>query len=423
MNKESLCGLPSIVNLMDENLAINIIDFIGNPVMSELQLNQAKLIETIKLSSKFHYDTKLSLIKFKEKADRNILIIRHFLTTADDRTAKEEFIKKIISNCNGNYINKIKKIDFVADSIHVVFQHEDFSMEVEKYLNNLIQGKETSDEFSQLYKADICLAAESLKRRVLSNLVQNSLWKQIQIINKSIGSFVQRRYTEADRSHINLKRDTEDRKQHLKTNSKRSTYTKNTYQHLDYSKHSSYRDTVMSESNDIHMANKLFNNFSNKHQRNSKVLQNKFDIVQEQYFAAPNNYHSNIQMNSRKVSVRGSGVADLIRVPLNKEYEVDFELLKERETKTESCNICNDFNLAIKLSYTTKEIVSVYHHMNFLKKFDLPSDLQENFMSGVMLENAKSTLESFRIKKLSTVEPRDRSRTLNNMGNKRCRLN
>ena len=79
--------------------------------------------------------------------------------------------------------------------------------------------------------------------------------------------------------------------------------------------------------------------------------------------------------------------------------------------------------LAIKFSYTNKEIVSVYHHMNFLKKFDLPSELQENFMSGVMLENAKSTLESFRIKKLSTVVPRDRSRTLNNMGNKRCRLN
>jgi hypothetical protein len=338
MNKESLCGLPCIVNLMDENLAINIIDFIGNPVMSELQLNQAKLIETIKLSSKFHYDNKLSLIKLKEKADRNILIIRHFLTTAYDRTEKEEFIKKVISECNVNYINKIKKIDFVGDSIHVVFQHEDFSMEVEKYLNNLVQGKETSDEFSQLYKADICLAAESLKRRVLANLVQNSLWKQIQIVNKLIGSFVQRRNTEADRSHVILKRDSDDRKENLKTFSKRSTFIKSTNQHLGYSKQSSYRDTVVSEINDPHMANQIFNNFSNKHQRNSKVLHNKFDIVQEQYFPqAPINYHSNMHMNSRKVSVRGSQAADFIRIPLNKEYEVDLDLLAERETKTESC--------------------------------------------------------------------------------------
>jgi hypothetical protein len=52
--------------------------------------------------------------------------------------------------------------------------------------------------------------------------------------------------------------------------------------------------------------------------------------------------------------------------------------------------------------------------MNFLKKFELPQELKENFMSGVMLENAKPNLESFRAKKLSTVIPRERARTIYN---------
>lgn len=59
--------------------------------------------------------------------------------------------------------------------------------------------------------------------------------------------------------------------------------------------------------------------------------------------------------------------------------------------------------------------------MNFLKKFELPQEFKDNFMNGVMHENAKVTLESFRAKKLSAVIPRERARTIynSNMDKKR----
>ena len=63
--------------------------------------------------------------------------------------------------------------------------------------------------------------------------------------------------------------------------------------------------------------------------------------------------------------------------------------------------------------------------MNFLKKFELPSEFQENFLSGLMLENAKPSLENFKVKKMSTDVQRDRSRTLfNNLTErKRSKIN
>jgi hypothetical protein len=59
--------------------------------------------------------------------------------------------------------------------------------------------------------------------------------------------------------------------------------------------------------------------------------------------------------------------------------------------------------------------------MNFLKKFELPSEFKENFLSGLMIENAKPSLENFKVKKMSNDVQRDRSRTLLNNINERKR--
>ena len=64
---------------MDENLFFNIQDFIKHPLMLEHKLSQGKLVEVLRQSPKFHYETKTGTIKFKEKADRNILIIRKLI--------------------------------------------------------------------------------------------------------------------------------------------------------------------------------------------------------------------------------------------------------------------------------------------------------------------------------------------------------
>lgn len=343
MNRESLCNLPSLVNSMDENLSINISDFIKNPIFSELHLDQAQIIALIKSSNKFHYDTKTSLIKFKEKADRNILIIGNYVMQCE-KIAKEEFITKLIGDLNINYVSKIKKIDLVGDSFHVVFQNEDISMDVEKYIFNMLEEKkneESNKYFSDLKSANICLAAESLKRRVLSNLVNNPLWKQTQLVSKIIGSMLHRRNTAAINNHIILRRDSEGQgnnqnslnyqfKSKFSENLQNINYTinKQNYVTKGHSKtihhaHSLYRDSSMLQ------------NLSNRFQhRNSKVLHNKFDVVTEEVnplsSVAPNtNYNTALPLNSRKVSFRDNlavnAISDYMKIPLNKEYEVDME--------------------------------------------------------------------------------------------------
>jgi hypothetical protein len=333
MNKESLCNLPTLVNFMDENLSININDFINNEILSQLQLNQAQLIDIIKSSNKFHYDNKNSLIKFKEKADRNILIIANFVNT-DERKEKEEFVRKLISDFNSNYIKEIKKIDLVGDSFHVVFQNEDISMDVEKYLIALLQKEPSSEEnskyFNELQRANICLAAESLKRRVLTNLITNPQWKQVQFVNKIIGSFVQRKYTVTEKAHKNLRRDSEintarifhQKSMHIHN----KNYIANCNSKFPFFHH---KDSFVINVNETNNSDKMFNNLSNKHQTNSKVLHNKFDLGQEQLAFIRQTSNDEIV---RRLSFRTESFFSVVNdeamkmpLPLNKEYEVNLE--------------------------------------------------------------------------------------------------
>lgn len=137
MNKESLKNLPLLVQAMDENLAINITEFVNNPLLKHLKINQNKLIETIKQSNKFHYDNKTGIIKFKEKADRNILIVANYVREEDEKETKIDTIKNILKESGKNFVNRIKNIDKVGDALHIVFEHEDISMDAEKYLLKL----------------------------------------------------------------------------------------------------------------------------------------------------------------------------------------------------------------------------------------------------------------------------------------------
>jgi hypothetical protein len=138
MNKESLKKLPCLVSSMDENLAIHITEFISCPLLQHLELKRNRLVEIIRQSNKYLYDNKTGLIKLKEKADRNILILGGYIKDENDTEAKQEGFKTVLGTLGKNYASKIKAFQRVGDALHVIFDHENTSMELEKVLGDVI---------------------------------------------------------------------------------------------------------------------------------------------------------------------------------------------------------------------------------------------------------------------------------------------
>ncbi len=141
MNKDNLKKLPLLVESMDENLSILLTDFINHPLFVEFKLNKDKFIDMLKQSKKFVWDFRTGHIKFKEKADRNILIVGNFVHSEEEKEAKIEEMKNIIKNINRSFISRIKQIDQFGNALHIIFDHEDVSMDIEKNLNVDISNK------------------------------------------------------------------------------------------------------------------------------------------------------------------------------------------------------------------------------------------------------------------------------------------
>jgi hypothetical protein len=137
MNKESLKKLPCLVSSMDENLAIHITEFISCPLLQHLDLKRNKLVEIIRQSVKYHYDNKTGLIKFKEKADRNIIIFNNYIRDDNEVEAKQEEIKNILKSLGKNS-SKIKAFQRVVEALHVIMDHENTSIELEKIISEQI---------------------------------------------------------------------------------------------------------------------------------------------------------------------------------------------------------------------------------------------------------------------------------------------
>lgn len=305
MNKESLKKLPSLVNAMDENLAININDFINNPVLKELKLHQQKLVEVIKQSHKFHYDNKTCTIKFKEKADRNVLIVTNYILSDDpqERINKEELLKKIVKDGGKNLVSRIKKIEIVGKGIQVIFEHEDFSMEAEKILQN------QQSDYEEFKDCQILLAAESLKRRIVSNsdpkfnkIMAQVLFVHTIIINPSI--YIPRRFTAGVNKNTVENLIAGRKASTSKSPSKFDEFNKmNTYNvaqihnykmlnslHSQANRHySNHRSDTLKDipASNLEAINRYIytqQNSLNSTVRQSKVLLNKFDLVDPKFF-------------------------------------------------------------------------------------------------------------------------------------------
>lgn len=77
----------------------------------------------------------------------------------------------------------------------------------------------------------------------------------------------------------------------------------------------------------------------------------------------------------------------------------------------------NNSNL-VKHRYNTEEITKIFINMNFLKKFDLPDNIKENFVKEVFNQNAKKQLDQFK----KNVQTRIRSNTVKNASFKKSNI-
>ena len=467
---------------MDENLFINIAEFIKHPLLREHRLNQPKLVEAIRSCPKFHYETKTGIIKFKEKADRNILIIRKFLKTPGgdtERIQKEEFLKKLIKANNKSHVHRIKKIDKIGDGFHVVFEHEDVSQAVEKFFIEKLQKEEGTllllsllqddiliDDF---LKAEICLAAESLKRRVVSAYESKppSMWQQVQRINDILLNpviHVPRRYTHNQKNNKNQMR------QEYQNSNSQGNYNINNH---DPTKFNNQEEGIIHSNSMMNTYNRDFinsflsanlptrdtNDFSVSPLRKSF---NKFDLVElkktfDEYHLPdggnlkPHRNSDNVRKTQRvsynpsilKSFIRNSIIdkrtsvfsnlscEPVIEVHNTKEYDNHPVVEKDDPCSEDGLNQGGRFEENLKMdlreltafSYSNKEIVSVFFHMNFLKTFKTtPVELLTNAPAEVLRENPRTSLETLRPKKMSIQKyiTRERSKTLYNQNdNKR----
>jgi hypothetical protein len=143
MNKDTLKKLPLLLDTLNEDLSVITHDFVKNDLLSQYKINPNKLHMIIKETQKYAFDTKTNTIKFREKADRNILILMNILKENNDQVnelnEKEQWIKSAISDYGKNYINGIKKIERVKNNIHILFINEDYSTKLEEYMISKIK--------------------------------------------------------------------------------------------------------------------------------------------------------------------------------------------------------------------------------------------------------------------------------------------
>ena len=208
MNKESLKFLPTLLNEMDENLGITVDKFCSNPLLQSLKIETSQIIEIVKNSKDFHYDKKSKMLKFKKKADLNLIIFPNFeISGVESIEDKIKYLKStIFMSCKlleksenlsdleivienlikkgktyDNFPSKLKRIVFVdtKNIFQISFESEYYATQAFSFFESLIE----ENYFSNLKeKPAIVLAAETLKRRILRDIsLEQQLSTQSQI--------------------------------------------------------------------------------------------------------------------------------------------------------------------------------------------------------------------------------------------------
>lgn len=191
MNKDTLRLLPRLLDDMDQNLSIPIDKFINNPVIVECRIDKAKLIEVVKNSKEYHYDKKLKVLRFKRKADLNILIVEDFIFL-NQETEVEDIIqdklmflrKTLLLSCNTqsidgyilskdylNFPSKLRKIQYIDETktFQIIFDNESWSSLASNFLEEIAASGYFTKHLVNS-KLKVSSAAETLKRRILYDL-------------------------------------------------------------------------------------------------------------------------------------------------------------------------------------------------------------------------------------------------------------
>ncbi len=147
---------------------------------------------------------------------------------------------------------------------------------------------------------------------------------------------------------------------------------------------------------------------NNTNRKNSKVANtnviNKFDLVDPSFIT---NFSPNKRNKATSVSVNQLPIGSRISAP-NVDLGIKIELSSKKSNK-------------IKYSYDSKEIISVFFHMKFLKQLEIPEEMtKEKFLPAVMSDKMKLNLESIKNK----IVERARSKTVTELAYKpkRCKF-
>lgn len=445
MNKETIKFLPALVEDMDENLAIHIDTFVNNQLIKPFNLNPKEVIQIVKGSKRYHYDTKTKTLKFKKKADQNVIIVDNFEAPPVENELEEitkiKFLKNSLllstkqqleNHTYHHFLNKLKKIEKVNENFHLVFENEDYASEAKEFFQTLNKEGHFKTELKMTQ------AAESLKRRVVSEYPcdlptlkqQNSL---VGALFKNPVKFIPRRFT------VNVN-----------PAERRKSFSSNKYERIPLDLQSMHKFTgeIIPEDQirpgnrvvarntmiDNDRYNYLLGQFS-LNQRGSVDLpkriaslnrrssaqksfsKNKFDIAEEQ-----NNSNEEIsKIRQSYVQVQGLRKFSKGDELMKKNIEQSAQMYKDYKEGLKKLSMVHprnydymslkhnpqrrnlDFNASaptdekIKFRYNVKELFSVFHHLQILKNFEMPNGIKDyNFFTEIFCDNPKESLDQLK---------------------------
>lgn len=416
MNKDTIRLLPRLLEDMDQNMAISIDTFLANPLIKDCKIDKVMLIDIVKNSKEFHYDKKTKMLKFKKKADLNILIVSDFkfkdrqddLNSEDYVQDKLNFLKKtLLLSCNYkcnsdisstkdymNFPSKLRKIQYINEnsSFQIIFDAEQWASLAFGFLQDLVNDGYFSKIFEENCELKVSSAAETLKRRILYDLPKNvleacSFERQLKTIkdimkdpykydpNKFLVDFVYSNSVSASTKYPNYQRQSLNLIFQYQSKNIEKIKTRLNSTEIGIRRQSNENRKRQLSVRETSYGKFMFNHQKGKEYKQSLIAEaatskNKFNLVMKNQ-----NIENQSLIGGRKLSKAeekelksNSKMKRLstIDVPQNHKYSVNMPI--KNVLKIDDYGIKKAEN-QIKYKYETNELTSVFVHLLYLKKF------------------------------------------------------
>jgi len=136
---ENLKKNQKIIYLMDDNLGINIIDYLNLfNIRENFQNEKDKLIASLAGSDRYIFDEHSGMIKLKEKPKRRIIVFRDI---PKSHQKKDELISFFKLSGDKNYDQLITKYEFSNELFFVYFNDEETTIEVFKWIEYIKENE------------------------------------------------------------------------------------------------------------------------------------------------------------------------------------------------------------------------------------------------------------------------------------------